>query len=482
MNPEELKVLEERIKANPKSRSFLQLAEAYIEAGRKKEALELLKNGEEYYPYYLAARIAYGKLLREEGETDRAIEQFEFVNRTIPDNLIALKNLAPLYFEKSRLPEAKAMATSALALSPGDPEMTEIIQKVDAASAASSPPPPPPAPPQPEPKAPEEVAEPLSQEPEPATEAPAAPAHEETIVEMPHELFEKVAAEAVPEEPKQAAPAPPKESALPQTETMGDLLVNQGHIEEAMAVYEAVLAKDPGNKTVPEKLHSVRTMLRLIPPAEPTPPLSEPPVPEPTPEPAEEIPAEPQEEQEPEPSPAPEPEPEPEPLPEPPKEEAPPTMAEPEPEEQEPEPEVPYPPAPAPEPVAPSAPPSLPEGVAGKIVDAVQKRMGRAFTGYVRASLDGLSVETSDSGQWGDILAAEGVEIVRAVSDMTRMLGWGDLQGTVVWMERATLYGLPIGTNEALFLALKPGANIGLCRLLVARTIEEALKDQEGHV
>ena len=64
MNPEELKVLEERIKANPKSRSFLQLAEAYIESGRKKEALELLKNGEEYYPYYLAARIAYGKLLR----------------------------------------------------------------------------------------------------------------------------------------------------------------------------------------------------------------------------------------------------------------------------------------------------------------------------------------------------------------------------------------------------------------------------------
>ena len=31
MNQDELKVLEERIKANPKSRSFLQLAEAYIE-------------------------------------------------------------------------------------------------------------------------------------------------------------------------------------------------------------------------------------------------------------------------------------------------------------------------------------------------------------------------------------------------------------------------------------------------------------------
>ena len=479
MNPEELKVLEERIKANPKSRSFLQLAEGYIEAGRKTEALELLKNGEEYYPYYLAARIAYGKLLREEGETDRSIEQFEFVNRTIPDNLIALKNLAPLYFEKSRLPEAKAMATSALALSPGDPEMTEIIQKVDAALAASAPPPPS-APPNPEPPAPEETAEPLPSEPEPepAAEASAAPGPEETIIEMPHELFEKGAAETVSDEPKREAPAPAPGSALPQTETMGDLLVNQGHIEEAMSVYEAVLAKDPGNKTVPEKLHSVRTMLRLIAPAEPISPASEPPAPEPTPEPAEEIPAPPQEDAPPEPSPAPEPEPEP--LPEPPEEEAPPPIPEPEPEEQEPEVEPLSPPAaPAPEPLAPSSPLSLPEGVAGKIVDAVQRRMGRAFAGYVRASLDGLSVETSDSGEWGDILAAEGVEIVRAVSDMTRMLGWGDLQGTVVWMDRATLYGLPVGTNEALFLALKPGANIGLCRLLVARTIEEAMKGQE---
>ncbi|MGC8529818.1 MAG: tetratricopeptide repeat protein [Leptospirillia bacterium] len=479
MNPEELKVLEERITANPKSRSFLQLAEAYIEAGRKKEALELLKNGEEYYPYYLAARITYGKLLREEGETDRSIEQFEFVNRTIPDNLIALKNLASLYFEKSRLPEAKAMATSALALSPGDPEMTEIIEKVDAALGASAPPSAPSTPPQPEPAPHEEMAEPLplepesEPEPEPTTEAPSSPAPEETIVEMPHELFEAVAEKTDSKEPKQEAPMPPSGSELPQTETMGDLLVNQGHIEEALSVYEAVLAKDPDNKTVPEKLNSVRTMLRLIPPAGSTPSPAEPPIPEPV----EEISAEPQEDSRPEPSPAPEPEPEP--RPEPPAEEAPAPSPEPEMEEQESEIELPSPPAPASEPKASSPPLSLPEGVAGKIVEAVQRRMGRAFTGYVRASLDGLSVETSDSGLWGDILAAEGVEIVRAVSDMTRMLGWGGLQGTVVWMDRATLYGVPLGENEALFLALKPGANIGLCRLLVLRTIEEATQGQE---
>ena len=456
MNPEELKVLEERIKANPKSRSFLQLAEAYIESGRKKEALELLKNGEEYYPYYLAARIAYGKLLREEGEADRSLEQFEFVNRTIPDNLIALKNLAPLYLDKSRLPEAKAMATAALALSPGDPEMTEIIQKVDTLLSAKAPAPP-------APKT-ERVAH--GEPPAPASPAPAAP--EETIVEMPHELFDAIVKEPLPEEPKQEEPSADSGATLPQTETMGDLLVSQGHIEEALSVYEAVLAKDPSSKTVPEKLNTVRAMLRLTNPVE-----QEPLAPEP--EPVAEIPEEPFEELLPERGPLPEPEavevsasipvPEPEPVKK-------------EPEIKPPSP-IPSSRIPEPESLSPSLPVTLPEGVAGKIVEAVQKRMGRTFTGYVRASLDGLSVETSDTGHWGDILAAEGVEIVRAVSDMTRMLGWGDLQGTVVWMDRATLYGLPIGANEALFLALKPGANIGLCRLLVARTIEEAMRAQE---
>ena len=465
MNPEELKVLEERIKANPKSRSFLQLAEAYIEAGRKKEALELLKNGEEYYPYYLAARIAYGKLLREEGDADRSIEQFEFVNRTIPDNLIALKNLAPLYFDKSRLPEAKAMATSALALSPGDPEMTEIVKKVDSTLAAQAPPPPLPEPvPTPEPAEPETP---------PVAENPEPPVPEEMIVEMPHELFESIASQVESPAPPPEPAAPDSGPSLPQTETMGDLLVNQGHLEEALSVYEAVLAKDPGNKSVPEKLNSVRAMVRLTQPAEPV-VSPEPPAPEP--EPVEEIPAETFEGPPAPPVPAPEPEPEPEEVAE--------ASPAPEPEPAETEPEIEIPPPPSrpvfePETVAPSTPVTLPEGVAGKIVEAVQRRMGRTFTGYVRASLDGLSVETSDSGHWGDILAAEGVEIVRAVSDMTRMLGWGDLQGTVVWMDRATLYGLPIGTNEALFLALKPGANIGLCRLLVAQTIDEAMKARE---
>ena len=482
MNQDELKVLEDRIKANPKSRSFLQLAEAYIEAGRRKEALELLKNGEEYYPYYLAARIAYGKLLREEGEADPAIEQFEFVNRTIPDNLLALKNLAELYLDKDRFSESKAMADAAMALSPNDPEMTEVLARIEKMTQGAT------------------ASAPSPASPDLSPPLPDMFSKEETIVEMPHELFAQAAEErqeppepepdfppqpieteealppeivepSAPEAPEIPTPEPePVDSAsashLPQTETMGDLLFDQGHLDEALGIYEAVQERDSESPTLPEKIRQVKTLLGMIeePVSEISAPTAEPfPAGEPAP------PAAPEEQ---------EPEPEsmemPPPLPEPELPGEPFTLSEP--------PRVFEAPASRPEPVFPSAPSSPVgiEGLTGTIIGKIRDRMGRDLIGYVRMTLDGLSAEASDTGHWADVLAAEGMEIVRAVTDMTRMLNWGELQGTVVWMDHAVLYGLPVDRNEALFLALKPGANVGLCRILVSQAIEASRGSDRG--
>ncbi len=421
MNQDELKVLEERIKANPKSRSFLQLAEAYIEMGRRSEALALLKNGEEYYPYYLAARIAYGKLLREERDLDGSIGQFEFVNRTIPENLIALKNLAELYLLKDRFQEAVEMANAALALSPSDPEMTEVLNKAQAGigskssrvaspapSSVKSPPPPekPPAP-VPEPSLEEDVVYVHINE---GQETLSAPEADPPVVEPPLKARK-------PPEPEPAAP-----SNLPRTETMGDLLVGQGHLEEALSVYESVLAQDPRSATLPKKIHTLKTTLGLLKSPEPSPQIEE---------------------------------------------EVMTVVIE---EEDAGEKEAVDAALSSLE-VMSSSP--VLTGLSDRIVDKIRDRMGRELIGYVISTLDGLSAEASDKGHWADVLAAEGVAIVRAVTDMTHMLNWGELQGTVVWMDKAVLYGLPVQRNEALFLALKSGANVGLCRLLVAQVIED---------
>ena len=467
MNQDELKVLEERIKANPKSRSFLQLAEAYIEAGRRSEAIELLKNGEEYYPYYLAARITYGRLLREEGDADKAIEQFEFVNRTIPDNLLALKNLAHLYTEKDRLSEARTSANSGLSLSPNDPEMLELLSVISSREKAEPAPAPPvqtvaqkqkEAPVQAVPVEPMPVPPSISAglEPEPPAEEveiqfSGAPPEEAPADVLPEPEPEPVPEPAFPEEPalqeisrEEEPPVPvsssgeeseKKEPGLPQTETMGDLLFDQGHSEDALSVYESALQKDPDSQTLPQKIRAVRMALRKIPAEEPVPePLART-VPEPLKEPFV--------------------------MPEP-------TFH----EEVKPAP-------PKPEPVAVFSKPmptpsrvdtgklSIDDSLPERIISLVSSRMSRHLTGYVLSTSDGFSLESSDSEGWADILAADGVEVVRIVSDMTRMLEWGDFRGTIVWVDRAILYGIPIEESRVLFLILKPEANIGLCRLLV---------------
>jgi len=499
MNQDELKVLEERIKANPKSRSFLQLAEAYIENGRRAEAIELLRNGEEFYPYYLAARITYGRLLREEGDLDKAIDQFEFVNRTIPDNLIALKNLAHLYLEKSRLSDARTSANSVLALSPNDPEMVDLLAKISDLEKKESPAnrpasgpvsegetraPAPPAP-EPAPKIPQEP--PKEQLEEPVAES----SHEETVVELPQDLFEEVQnslpeppVEPVPEplpeesvtagpeppapEPEPAAaqeevplpePVPPADSGvldetaglasggMPQTETMGDLLFDQGHTEKALSVYQNVLQRDPDSKALQEKIRAAKMILRMMPEEA----ASGPPVPPPAP--------------------TPEPEPVPEELP------------------REPEPALLAEEKPA-VPESLSSPPLAPpekefrktfrnRDLPDRILERVSSRMGRDLLGYVLSTRDGLPVESTDAGRWADVLAAEGMEFVRSVGDAARMLDWGEFRGTVVWMDRAILYGVPIEESRGLFLVLKPESNIGLCRLLVQEAFESVESDGE---
>jgi predicted regulator of Ras-like GTPase activity (Roadblock/LC7/MglB family) len=311
----------------------------------------------------------------------------------------------------------------------------------------------------PEPSLPEEASELLPVEAvaefpmEPVAETIAHPpeVHEEATTPGPasipvdHEVAELPVEETGAE--VQEAPAslsqdetPTLETGLPKTETMGDLLFDQGHSEEALSVYEGALEKDPASQTLPEKIRTVKMVLRMIPSDEPekAPILASEPV---TPEEAS-------------------PEPEPEVL----------TAEKP---AGPPEPEA-EPVAAAPAPLAApsrkecrkeSSAHTLPE----RIIEMVSSRMGRDLLGYLLSTCDGLPVEATDSGHWADVLAADGVEIIRTVADMTRQLGWGEFHGTIVWLDRAILYGVPIEGDRALFLVLKPESNIGLCRLLVSR-------------
>jgi predicted regulator of Ras-like GTPase activity (Roadblock/LC7/MglB family) len=361
-----------------------------------------------------------------------------------------------------------------LALSPNDPEMVDLLAKISDLEKKESPAnrpasgpvsegetraPAPPAP-EPAPKIPQEP--PKEQLEEPVAES----SHEETVVELPQDLFEEVqnslpeppvepVPEPLPEESVTAGPEPPApepepavaqeevplpepvhpadsgvldetaglaSGGMPQTETMGDLLFDQGHTEKALSVYQNVLQRDPDSKALQEKIRAAKMILRMMPEEA----ASGPPVPPPAPT------------------------PEPEPVPE----------------------ELPREPEPA---LLAEEKPAVPE----RILERVSSRMGRDLLGYVLSTRDGLPVESTDAGRWADVLAAEGMEFVRSVGDAARMLDWGEFRGTVVWMDRAILYGVPIEESRGLFLVLKPESNIGLCRLLVQEAFESVESDGE---
>ncbi len=436
MTPEEIAALEERLEANPKSRSFLQLAEAYLEKGDTGKALPLLARGVEFYPYYLAARITLGQVQKEHGDIDEAIKNFEFVTRTIPDNLIAQKNLALLYFQKGNDDKTREAFSVALSLSPNDPELLNLKKKIDGSPEE------------------EPVAETVG-DAEPDSVLPPPPAPSSVAIQEPLELEPLSLEEPEPEKPVmdlvQEAPAvEPSEPAeayedendlmnlIPQTETMGDLFMAQKRYAQAEKIYGALLEKDPREERLKEKFERAKSHAPLDETVPSAPPAK-------APEPQKIMPV------------------------------AKPKIL----MDEEPVTVAPTPPTvagtvltpeerPVPEPFL-SHRIESPDDLIGRLKD----RLFRDLLGIIMASENGLLLSDQPGGdENSEILAAEGVELLRHLHELALSLGQGTPVDGFIWLERSILYFVNQSpTGGGLFLWLRPNANIGRCRMIIQQEL-----------
>ena len=89
--------LEHRVKADPASVAFAALAEEYRRGGRYQEAVDVSRTGLVRHPAYLSARVTLGRALLELGKLEEARKEFEFVLRTAPENLAAIRGLAEIH-------------------------------------------------------------------------------------------------------------------------------------------------------------------------------------------------------------------------------------------------------------------------------------------------------------------------------------------------------------------------------------------------
>lgn len=309
-----------RLKTDPKSRLFYQLAEELRKVKGYEDAEQVLRSGLTHNPTYLAAWVSLGRTLREEGKHQDSIEAFAKALQIDPGNAVAARLMAEAYLSLGDKVEAIKKYKLVRALMPADEELDALIDRLEdeinpvtihpAAAAAE--------------RAPEPVAEStLPARPEPVTapspveESPfAAPdakpfedaaaelqhdaevavatadvqpmreAHDESPFEEPPATYSADAVEVeeplgmhvdqaplaaeVPapwpeEEPAAdvfepsapAASAPASAEDVANTVTMADLYVQQGFVDRAQSIYESILERDPNNDDVRAKLDAL---------------------------------------------------------------------------------------------------------------------------------------------------------------------------------------------------------------------------------
>ena len=132
MASEDIERLKEKVDQDPNSKLFVSLAEEYKKAGMLDEAAAVLTSGLERQPNYLSARVSLGKLYIERSMLLEARDEFEKVINVIPDNLYAHKKLAEIYKNLGEKEKTIYELKTVLSLNPSDEWAISTLTEIEA--------------------------------------------------------------------------------------------------------------------------------------------------------------------------------------------------------------------------------------------------------------------------------------------------------------------------------------------------------------
>lgn len=283
-NPK-IEELRGRLKADPKSRLFYQLAEELRKVKGFAEAEEVLRSGLSHNPTYLAAWMSFGRVLREENKHRDAVDAFARALQLDPGNAVAARLMADTFYAMGEKIEAIKKYKLARALMPADDELDALIDRIDDEINPITLRPPVVTAELPKsentlPGRPAAFAS-LPQPPQQGTgdAEPMRAAHEESPFEEPASAYSSAAIEVEQPAGMHVEPAPPQESLdedraaevfepaasapvptaedVANTITMADLYVQQGFPDRAQSIYMSILDRDPNNDAVRAKLEAL---------------------------------------------------------------------------------------------------------------------------------------------------------------------------------------------------------------------------------
>lgn len=299
---EEIRRLEALRIRNPRGHTFARLADLYRKCGLPEKGLEVVEEGLAHHPHYLNAHLIHGRILRDLGRGPEAAVAFQRVLDIDDENLVAREALTSLEGGRNEdaFPRNEAASPRDQVAQTGDevappgseatpprdgaaPSMDQVpsraprVSSIDESPSASGLDPPgwlaqleaewrrk---------RMPESVreregareAESVGAAPdqEGAETAPLRPADGQVAPdpESTETTLDRAAAHEVAPHPATPRPAPPEASEV-ATATLAELYLRQGLYEEAISVYEKLLARDPYSARLAASLDEARRLSR----------------------------------------------------------------------------------------------------------------------------------------------------------------------------------------------------------------------------
>lgn len=208
---------------DPKSRAFVPLADAYRALGRYDEAIGVAEEGLKNHPHYLGGKVALARAYFENGDAEKAQGLLENVLRTAPDNLLANRILVDIYLASGEASKALPVLKRILAMDPSDARAQEQLREAQSGPVESAP-----------------TMKPLSA-PE-VTVSPATPAVESTVLSAKPEPVSTTATAGI------------------KTATLAEMYLSQGHVDQALGVYQDLVAKHPDHPQWSGRLREIQAM------------------------------------------------------------------------------------------------------------------------------------------------------------------------------------------------------------------------------
>jgi tetratricopeptide (TPR) repeat protein len=118
---------EERVRRDPASLAFAQLADLYRKAGRTAESIAVCLEGLQRFPHYTTARLILAKTYQAEGDFDKALVELATILEVSPRDVQSHRLAAEIHRRCGRLDQAATHLDVVVTLDPGDRESRALL-------------------------------------------------------------------------------------------------------------------------------------------------------------------------------------------------------------------------------------------------------------------------------------------------------------------------------------------------------------------